>query len=198
MMIWVPVPIRENPMMIRRILRCVSMPQSTTRIRRRPVARTMLEIIKRLPSHNQIQGRNLSRITLNSQPTLMPRRTDKTGMAPALKNAPNCPSGSIRLSRKPPARISPAMPANTKNAPTADSVMPSNSRLGWYCGNASRDHGAALEAAACRQVSVHDDIGSKDGDERNENLGASLDDFRGWPDLFRGIFRSPHASRALP
>ena len=45
-------------------------------------------------------ARNRSRMTLSSQPTLMPSSTDRTGIAPALKNAPNCPSGSTRLSKK--------------------------------------------------------------------------------------------------
>src|SRR5215475_13768529 len=48
-MICVPVPISEKLMTIRRILRCVSMPQDPIRMRRRPVVRTMVEIIKRRP-----------------------------------------------------------------------------------------------------------------------------------------------------
>src|SRR5215468_237194 len=54
MTIWVPVPINENPMMIRRMLRCVSMAQSPIRTRRKPVVRTILEIIGRFPSYDGV------------------------------------------------------------------------------------------------------------------------------------------------
>ena len=115
-----------------------------------------------------IQARNRSMMTLSSQPTLMPSKTESSGIAPALKNAPNWPSGSTRLSRKPPATINPATPTSTKSTPAIDSVMLRKSRSSRCCGiseqqqqHARRDHRPALKASACGQMTVHDDIGRK-------------------------------------
>ena len=79
---------------------------------------------------NSLVAQNVKAIVISAN--------DPDALVPALKKAPNCPRGSIRLSRNPPAKISPAMPARTNKTPASDSVVPRKPWSILYSGLASR------------------------------------------------------------
>ena len=148
-------------------------------------------------------------MTLSSQPTLMPSRTESNGIAPALKNAPNSTERQHAIVEEAAGKDQPGdadqheQHAGQRLGDAEKSSIKPLPRVGeQQQQHAGRDHRSALESAARRQVAVHDDVGRKDRDQRHENLRAGPHDFAGLPRWLRRIlervFVAPVRVRPAP